>query len=514
MSNILCDIEYNEYIMYNNKIVGVSRPFIFNKKIVDKSNIIPLNKEKNTLGPMRYFPPACQEWSNNIYVYNNITIKNVSVAQKNLTRLIISYFNLFFSKNLLYSKRIITRFKRLAVNKIFISKAELKHTSDKVIITLYIYNEERRILINRLKRIEALLFPSLNNVSLEANRNKVSSLNLIKRIDFLFGNEAFSFLFLLEEIKRYIIEEINLEKKGLLAIDKFNIREEKLLVIKGLEKNLSEVLTVIYRSRNDTIFLKYYENIYRKYLTKTLLEKEIATVAYYKLLLNLNKYKFEDIILLRLSPLISKLYNKKVEFNIVNLKAVSLNSDIFTQAIALKLRNRDNKLLTVLRYFLYMIKLPTVNLLKERFAYVNIKTLWENKVRNLTINSLALKLKRDRINDLLADLFKTSNYTNNYLGDEIALKPSLLNNVLLFLKHKSMAGVRLEVRGRLTRRFTASRSVLKIKWNGSLKNVDSSYRGLSSVMLRGHVKSNVQYSIVNSKTRNGAFGLKGWISGK
>src|SRR5208282_3377768 len=128
------------------------------------------------------------------------------------------------------------------------------------------------------------------------------------------------FLFLLEEIKRYIIEEINLEKKGLFEIDKFNIREEKLLVIKGLEKNLSEVLTVIYRSRNDTIFLKYYENIYRKYLTKTLLEKEIATVAYYKLLLNLNKYKFEDIILLRLSPLISKLYNKKVEFNIVNLK--------------------------------------------------------------------------------------------------------------------------------------------------------------------------------------------------
>jgi hypothetical protein len=61
MSNILCGIEYNEYIMYNNKIVGVSRPFIFTKKIVDKSNIIPLNKEKNTLGPMRYFPPACQE---------------------------------------------------------------------------------------------------------------------------------------------------------------------------------------------------------------------------------------------------------------------------------------------------------------------------------------------------------------------------------------------------------------------------------------------------------------------
>jgi hypothetical protein len=77
-----------------------------------------------------------------------------------------------------------------------------------------------------------------------------------------------------------------------------------------------------------------------------------------------------------------------------------------------------------------------------------------------------------------------------------------------------MAGVRLEAKGRLTRRFTASRSVFKIKWKGSLKNIDSSYKGLSSVILRGHFKNNVQYSIINSKTRNGTFGLKGWISGK
>ena len=77
-----------------------------------------------------------------------------------------------------------------------------------------------------------------------------------------------------------------------------------------------------------------------------------------------------------------------------------------------------------------------------------------------------------------------------------------------------MAGVRLEAKGRLTRRFTASRSVFKVKWKGSIKNLDSSYKKLSSVILRGHVKSNVQYTVINSKTRNGAFGLKGWISSK
>ena len=33
-------------------------------------------------------------------------------------------------------------------------------------------------------------------------------------------------------------------------------------------------------------------------------------------------------------------------------------------------------------------------------------------------------------------------------------------------------------------------------------------------MLRGYVKSNVEYSMFKSKHRNGAFGIKGWVSGK
>jgi hypothetical protein len=77
-----------------------------------------------------------------------------------------------------------------------------------------------------------------------------------------------------------------------------------------------------------------------------------------------------------------------------------------------------------------------------------------------------------------------------------------------------MAGIRIEAKGRLTRRFTASRSVFKMKWKGGLKNVDSSFKGLSAIMLRGHVKPNVQYSMINSKNRNGAFGVKGWVSNK
>lgn len=172
-------------IVSNNGIVRTIKPLIFTKKLKDNVKIILLNKTKNTLGPMRYFPPISQEWFNSIYAYNSLYTKNITIADKNLSRLIKSYFNLYFSKNLLNSKRILTRFRRLAVNKIFISKAELKHTSNKVIITLYVYNEERRALLNRIKRIENMLFPSFKFISDKVYKNKIlplyEKLNIIKK---------------------------------------------------------------------------------------------------------------------------------------------------------------------------------------------------------------------------------------------------------------------------------------------------------------------------------------------
>jgi hypothetical protein len=360
--------------MYSNEKEKTIKPLVFFKKLEVNCKSIPLNKTKNTLGPMRYFPPACQEWFNSIYTYNNIYSKNITIADKNLSTLIKSYFNIYFNKKLLISKRILTRFRRLAINKVFISKAELKHTSSKVIITLYIYNEERRALLNRIKIIETMLFPYLNSVSKEVFEKEFlflnKKLNIIKK-----ERKNISFINLLKEIKQHVLEEIILEKVNLETINKKNLRSNKLLEIKTLEENVNKILAIIAACENDLVSHKKYEKIYGFLLNKTFLEKEISTIAYYKLLLSLNKSKFEDRFLLSLKPLISKIYNKEVEFNIVNLKAIYLNSDIFTQAISLKLRNRNNRLLTVLRYFLYMVKLPKVNLLKERFAHINIKHL-------------------------------------------------------------------------------------------------------------------------------------------
>ena len=83
------------------------------------------------------------------------------------------------------------------------------------------------------------------------------------------------------------------------------------------------------------------------------------------------------------------------------------------------------------------------------------------------------------------------------------------NNIVNVMKQQVVTGVRFEASGRLTRRLTAMRAVFKYRYTGSLKDLRSSLNSKSSTTLRGCIKSNAQYTVINSKTRNGTFGLKG-----
>jgi hypothetical protein len=483
------------------------KPFIFTKKINNKYKVIPLNIITNTSGPARHFPSTTREWLNSIYAFNNNSIQNLSIADRISIKIIKSYFNLYFNKEILKSKRLVTRFRRLAVNKIFISKAELKHTSSKVIITLYAYNEERRVLVNRIRRLEAILFP-FNYNAMQSQIKNDKSLSIEEKLSIIKTQEINnSFINWLYKLKSNLVEQIELEERINKKIEK------KILIVENLKKDLINIINIITICENDSVSYNYYESIYRDLFYKTHLEREINTIAYYKLLLSLNKSKFEEKMLSKIKPFISKLYKKEVEFNIINLKTLYLNSDIFTEIISLKMKNRNNKLLRILKSSLSMIKLPKVNKVKEQYKKINIKELWINKANSLNINILNNNnYYKDNLNKLLFDIFHNSSYI---LNDEKNNNSNLLSDFILnSLNYKNIAGTRLEAKGRLTRRFTASRSVFKIKWKGSLKNIDSSYRGLSSVVLRGHVKPNVQYSLINSKTRNGAFGIKGWVSSK
>jgi hypothetical protein len=145
-----------------------------------------------------------------------------------------------------------------------------------------------------------------------------------------------------------------------------------------------------------------------------------------------------------------------------------LNSDIFTQAVALKLRNRDNKLFRVLRSSLSNIKLPNVSRITEKYSKFNRDEYLINKIRNTYINSMFNSeiVNGDALNNLLLNFFPSSQNIEIEIekrSSTIKRTISLKSYILRSLKHLKLAGVRIEAKGRLTRRFTASRSVFKMK---------------------------------------------------
>jgi hypothetical protein len=264
-------------------------------------------------------------------------------------------------------------------------------------------------------------------------------------------------------------------------------------------------------------FINYEEKYYYRYLKKAL-RKELMYLYYVKML-SINNNKFKNWFLLGLKKVISKIYNKKVIFNFVNLKYLHLNSDIFTETIATKLRNRQNRLLRVLKKALHLVKLPSSNNMisssvhKEK-TYKTLLNKYKNlapwRVSNINSDGAMSLTNNFSFDGVFMDLVGASSTVS---GKNIQKLGAQTTNVLNSINYKAVFGVRLEAAGRLSRRLTASRSVFKLKYKGSLRNIDSSYKGLSSVILKGHTKSNIQYTKINSKTRNGSFGLKGWVSG-
>jgi hypothetical protein len=179
--------------------------------------------------------------------------------------------------------------------------------------------------------------------------------------------------------------------------------------------------------------------------------------------INFNIFKSNLLLLnyegLGLISLLEKIYAKKIVIKFIELKSPHLNSDIFSSAVALKLRDRKNKATSILRKAVQqMVKIPDLHTIRT-------------------------------FDDCLESINK--------------------NNFLNGIKQQVVSGVRFEASGRLTRRLTAMRAVFKYRYMGSLKNLRSSLNRKSSAILRGCVKSNSQYTVINSKTRNGAFGLKG-----
>lgn len=374
----------------------------------------------------KHYPVSVREWNNSIYVYNKNAINLIPQVTLLAIRLIKSYFNLYNYKleRKIRKTRLLGRLRKLSSNKIYVSNGEFKHTNNKVIITLYLFNRQKS---NYERKILKGFIMAKRNLIIISKR-----LKLIK-------------------------------SKGLTSIKKAN--QKKLLLANTLQSNSRNKEMLSYKGLS-----RYITKFYKKFVKKSL--KKIRLYIYYKQLLLINKSKFNYTYLQYLKKYLQMVYNKNVEFNLVNLRRFYLNSDILSESITLKIRKNRRKLLNF------------INTLKRKVKVHNKRNLYESVLNESNLRqSLVIK------------------------------KESLQKVVLQNIKYKHVTGFRLEARGRLTKRYTASRSVSKLRYNGNLLNIDSSFRGLSSVLLKGNLKSNLQFTKLNSKTRIGSFGIKGWVSG-
>lgn len=393
-----------------------------NKKTEKKIN----QQEKHN----KHHPSAVREWNNSIYVFNKNALNLIPQVTVLALKLIKSYFNLYNYKleRRIRSSRLLLRLRRLSSHKIYVSNGEFKHTNNKVVITLYLFNRQN---FNYDKKIIKSFYKSWWNQDI-----------LDKRLHILFK-------------RRQLIES-----KALQSLEKLN--RKKIVLINILESHTKNKEILNYKNLS-----KYIAIFYKKLLKKSL-DKYFLFYCNQQLIL-INESKFNYNYLQYLKKYLEKIYNKNVEFNLVNLRRFYLNSDILSESITLKIRKNRRKILKFL------------NTLKRKVKIHNKKNIYYQPV----LNKLNINL------------------------DKKSLQRIVLNNI----KYKHVTGFRMEASGRLTRRYTASRSISKLRYKGNLLNIDSSYRGLSSVLLKGNLKSNLQYTKLKSKTRIGSFGIKGWVSG-
>ncbi|CAG8276601.1 unnamed protein product, partial [Penicillium salamii] len=242
-------------------------------------------------------------------------------------------------------------------------------------------------------------------------------------------------------------------------------------------------LKLLFKQKQKSIMLK---NLLPKYNTEVNTAKNIYYTRfmkksfrrlrfymYYKQMLYINKTKFEYTYLHALINLIKNIFKKNVEFNIINLKYFYFNSKLFTQPLELKLK-KDRRVLRYLKVLIRKAKIKKIKLAEKTKKFFNFNNFDSD--------------------NFIQDNTKSKN-----------LKKILLSNI----KYKRVSGVRLQAAGRLTRRFSASRSICRTKYKGNLENVYSSIKGLPTPLLRGNDKANLQYTVINSTSRVGAFGVKG-----
>lgn len=490
-----------------------------------------LSLDKNTnLGVTRHYPPASKEWKDSVYSYNKTYTKDLSLKDEKASILIKSYLSFIpILKKSTKSWRMRMLIRRSSTKKLFVSKPEIKQTSDKTIITVYMYDRQKLLFSKKLYLLRKSLLTNSPYIRYYSRRKKsflsskisrgVKGVNLrrflrnpYKRAFYLkkqmykhrvrpilfaknimsslyrkktFLNCLFFFYFMKWTLS---IFRLNVNLKGAFLITKdekgkvLNIRNKSLslsklrkiniILLQYLLAELEKITTKGNHIADLSILFREFKKKYHMIFMKKHLKTLIFTLKVLSKF-NSNKRRYTTMVD-GLKSLIHRLYDKKVELNLVNLKYLHMNSDNFSDALTTKLKRKKGRLLKVLKKSLKIVKKPL------KFSARLDTTIASKKPRYMLDNDIK----------------------------------SVLNS----LKYKWVTGIRLEARGRLTRRFIAARAVYKFKYKGSLRNLEHLYNtnykaeSPSVFMLRNQFRPNIQHSFAFSKKRIGSFGIKGWIS--
>ena len=392
-----------------------------NKNITtfNDKNIVDKSKKTNdefNTDKYKHIPVSYREWCNSVYSFNKNNLSNISQSSVSTIKLITSYLNAYNSK--LEDK----------VRKTKLSDKKKRLSCNKI----HVSNGEFK---HTNDKVIIVLYTY--------NRQKYNYLNLLKKNrKLLYHNELKEKFFLIKHTVLGYLKK-NLDKKN------FNIIEKSNLI-----------------------------HFYKKWIKKAM--RTIKFYLYIKQLLYINNSKYNYTYLETLKKYLEKIYNKKVEFNLINLKCLHLNSDI-------------------------LLKVSTAKVTKHRMKY---KNLLKKLINVIEIKPKYIPYKEKNV---ILDINKSIQNIKQKAELELNLKKIVLEKI----KYKQVLGVRLQFKGRLTKRITAAKSVKKFRQIGTLKNLYSSlwYKRLSTVILKGNLKSNLQYTKLNSKARIGSFGAKGWVSG-
>ena len=446
--------------------------------------------------------------------------------------------NLYLKKYSLSGGRYIKKTMYLATEKIYIDKAKIKHTNDLAVITLFIYNPIKN------KIMEASLEISMWSYNIGGKLTEIGVTQLEELYIQMKKLYTHSKLRIADKKVKYglrmrtrkyfwkIHPTLLKIVKSYLLIYNLNLKFFSVFLPFGHQKNNTKPLLRISNPK-----LTLYNHYFRDYsdgismdLNSFRIKKNnivLKAKAMRRIMFMYNKHnrfikflmlndkKFELRFLENLRRIASTMYKKSVKLNIVNLNKYYLNSNIYTQIVSLKLRDRRFSAYNTLKGSLSNINIDRIRVPRYKLD-IDPKTILVNKMNKHIFDVLPQKLENESwLDDIVFNNRVLENPLSLFTQEQIFRAKKVdkfMRRVFKTIKHKKLAGIRVTAKGRLTKRFKASRSLSKLMWIGGLRNIESSYQGLSAQMLRGHCISNVEYSVTNNKRRIGSYGVKSWIS--